>query len=314
MSVGENDEVDQDFLSGFNKETSEISTTTPMNDDDSENTLVEVESKAQEPEPDAKEDGDNVKQNEQTAELETKEPEFKISKADYEALLAKAAAVDELRAEQKQIKDTAFGRIGGLQQIINELQSSTKRGQKVQVTTDHFKELVDEGYEDLAGWTAQAFNRILSELDVSGTGGNETNPVSQDEIKRIFEQRFTPERESLKAELRAEMAAETLSDLHEDWRDVVKSDTFQSWAKENKVNDLKDRYGVPFAESIDAKFVAKQIGAYKENLAKLQAAKQKQAARQNRIESAVQPKGSGGLSQAQSDEDDFYVGFKRAQT
>ena len=118
----------------------------------------------------------------------------------------------------------------------------------------------------------------------------------------------------MKAELRSEFAAEVLSDLHDDWQEIVKSQDFDKWAKENKVFDEKDRYGVPFAESIDARFVAKKITAFKDHVSKLEAAAKKQAARQNRIEAAIQPKGAGGHQSARTEEDDFYVGFKGANS
>ena len=313
MNVGEHEDTDQDFLDGFNNTEVEATTKTP--DADAEvKEPAEDNPTAQEPELAAVEDGKQIDAPAPIAKTKAPKVEYaKITKADYEALLSKASAIDEIRAEQKQKFDSAFGKIGGIQQVIASLQAGTKRGQKVQITPQHFKELIDEGYEDLATMTANGFNRIMSELDVAGTGG-EPKSINQDEFNEIFQQRFNPEREALKSELRQEIAAETLSALHEDWEATVKTQDFQQWMADTKTDQLKDRNGVSFAESLDARFVAKQLDKYKAFAAEKKAAQQKQAARQNRIASAVQPKGSGGHQSSEAEEDDFYAGFKKANT
>lgn len=230
-------------------------------------------------------------------------PEFaQITVQEYQDLVAKAAAIDEIRAEYGKKFDSTFGKLGNLQQLIEQVRSSAQQGNQVSVTEEDFEELIKEGYPDLAQMNAAAFNRILSKAKLTGTAPVVEAGINQDKVSEIFQNQFSSESAKLREQIREEMAQEAITEMHEDFADVVNSAEFKQWTEANKINETKDRKGVLFAESIDPKFVGKVISDFK--------ASQKQAAtRQSRIAGAVQPKGVGGHAGSSQNEDPFLDGF-----
>lgn len=223
-----------------------------------------------------------------------------ITEDQYQDLLKRATAIDEVKAESKKQFDTAFGKLGGMQQLINQLQSSTQSGQQIQVTADDFEELKAEGYPDLADMQAAGLNRILAKMKLTGTG---QPGFGVDQAGEVFDARMTPQREAIKQEIREEFANAALTDLHEDWDAVVKSPEFSAWTAANKITEKKDRRGIAFADSLDAHFIGKIISDFKG---------QRKAAetQQTRLEAAVAPRGSGGHATGPTDDDEFDKGFK----
>lgn len=225
-----------------------------------------------------------------------------ITEEQYQDLLKRAGAIDEVKADAKKQFDTAFGKLGGMQQLINQLQSSTQAGQQIQVTADDFEELKAEGYPDLADMQAAGLNRILAKMKLTGTG-QPGAVFGADQAGEVFDARMTPQREAIKQELREEFANAALTDLHEDWNAVVRSPEFNAWTASNKIAEKKDRRGVAFAESLDANFIGKIISDFKGQ-------RKAAATHTNRLEAAVAPRGSGGHATGPTDDDEFDKGFK----
>lgn len=224
-----------------------------------------------------------------------------ITEEQFQDLLRRAGAIDEIKADSKKQFDTAFGKLGGMQQLLNQLQSSTQSGQQIQVTADDFEELKAEGYPDLADMQAAGLNRILAKMKLTGTG--QPGAFGADQAGEMFDARMTPQREAIKQEIREEFANRALTDMHDDWNAVVTSPEFNAWTAANKIAEKKDRTGVAFADSLDAHFIGKIIGDFKG---------QRKAAetQQTRLEAAVAPRGSGGHATGPTDDDEFDKGFK----
>lgn len=273
----DNDAVDDDFAAGFN-EPATTPTTTPAPVD------VSVDAPPTESKP-----------------VPVADPKYEMTQAQYDDLLRRASSIDDVRSEHKKLLDSAFGKLGSQQQLLERLQSSTQAGKIVKVTEADFKELIDEGYTELAQMQAAGFNRILEKMQLRGSEGEVQKPADPD-YKKIFGEQFTPERAALKEELRYELAHDSLTDMHEDWETVLNSPAFGEWAKIQKVYDRKDRKGVSFNESLDPRFVGKVIADFK-------ASSKKNSTRQNVLEAAVHPRGSGGIASPSEDDDDFHSGF-----
>lgn len=275
--------VDDDFSAGFNDEIQGLTETPDSANGNQDNQAAEEAAK-----PTDKVD----------------EPEYaRITAQELNELKAKAAAIDEIRAEYGKKFDSAFGTIGNLKQLIERVQSSTQSGQQINVTEEDFEELVKEGYPDLAQMNAAALNRILAKAKLTGSAEPGINP---EKVGEIFQERFGSEsaklRQSLSEQIRAELAQEAIEEMHPDFTSVVNSQEFKDWTAANKVNEQKDRKGVLFAESMDARFVGKVISDFK--------ASQKQTAtRQSRIAAAVQPRGVGGHAGGSTENDEFLNGF-----
>lgn len=276
------DAVDDDFNAGFNEPTPTLTPTPDVVDSPIEEAVAKVEEPAPAP-----------------------EPEYaKITKTDYDDLLRRAASIDEVKTEHKKLLDSAFGRLGSQQQLLERLQSSTQAGKPVEVTPADFEELVNEGFTELANMQAAGLNRILGKMQLRGTAPVES--LDPAKIGEIFDQRFTPQREQLTKELResirADLAKEALEEAHEGWMELVNTKEFNEWADANKIREKKDRSGVLFEESINANFVGKVIADFK-------AQQKKSSARQNVLEASVAPRGSGGIAPSSTEDDEFLKGF-----
>lgn len=223
-----------------------------------------------------------------------------ITEDQYQDLLRRATAIDEIKAESKKQFDTAFGKLGGMQQLINQLQSSTQSGQLVQITADDFEEMKAEGYPDLAEMQAAGFNRFLAKSKLTGTG---QPGFGADQAGEMFDARMAPQRESIKQEMREESANAALTDIHDDWNAVVKSKEFNAWTAANKIGEKKDRTGVAYADSLNANFIGKIISDFK-------AHRDAATTQQTRLEAAVAPRGSGGHATEPTEDDEFDSGFK----
>lgn len=222
-----------------------------------------------------------------------------ITEDQYQDLVKRAGEIDSVKAESKKQFDTAFGKLGGMQQLIDRLQATTQPGQRVQVTAADFEELMAEGYPDLADMQAAGLNRILAKMQ--GTG--QPTEINPDRVGEIFDQRIGPQRDAIKQELREEFAHNTLTHLHDDWNAVVPSAEFQKWVAANKIGEKKDRAGTAFEYSIDPHFIAKHISDFK-------AQRKAATVQQSRIAAAVTPRGSGGHAPARDDDDEFNAGFR----
>ncbi len=229
------------------------------------------------------------------------DPEHKLTQTQYDDLLRRASSIDDVRAEHKKLLDSAFGKLGSQQQLLERLQSSTQAGKAVKVTEADFQELIDEGYTELAQMQAAGLNRVLEKIQLRGTEP-EAAKAEEPDFKKIFSDQFTPERAALKEEVRYELAHDALTDMHEDWESVLKTPAFEEWSKANKIAERKDRKGVLFNDSIDPRFVGKILTDFK-------AASKKSSTRQNVLAAAVTPRGSGGIASPTDDDDDFHSGF-----
>jgi len=227
----------------------------------------------------------------------------KISQQQFDELVKKATEIDAVKADYQKRFDTLAGTIGNLKQRLESLQSSATPGQAVSVTEADFEELVNEGFPDLAQWSAAALNRVLGRLKPGGAQGSS---IGQEQVAEIFNQQFGSQSESLMKAITEkvtdQLATQSLTEQHEDYVSVLNSPEFKAWSEANKIGEKKDRAGVPFAESVNANFVGKILSDFK--------ASQKQAAtRQSRLAAAVPPRGAGGHASGPNDEDEFDAGF-----
>lgn len=218
-----------------------------------------------------------------------------ITEEQFQDLLAKANSIDEVKAESKKQFDTVFGKVGGMKQLIDALQTSTQTGQQVSVSKEDFAELVEEGYPDLAELQAAGLNRILAKLNTRGTGGAAPAAFDPKQVEQIINDRLD--------DARTTTSQETLMDMHEDWEAVRESAEYAAWVKANKIEERKDRRGVMYAESWSPTFIGNLITEFK-------ASKKATSTRRNVLEAAITPQGSGGHAAAKTDDDEFEAGFK----
>jgi len=219
---------------------------------------------------------------------ETPPPEYvQVTKGDWEALQARAAKIDEIAAAQGQMRDTAFGRLGSLEQALRELRTSAA-GQPV--ADEDLAQLAAE-YPDLA--ELSIFKKLRT--------GNAAPGLDEAQIAPLVDQRVSKAREEITAESERKFEMRLLQRDHPDWRATVGiSDDgkavetpYREWLRAQPAE-----YQQKVGSAWNADIVGESITKFK-NHAKTEAARKAAAeARQGRIAAAVPAKGDGSAPQA----------------
>lgn len=212
-----------------------------------------------------------------------------ITEDQFNDLMAKVSQIDEGR---RQI-DTLSGHLGGMKQVVEGLKQQRKSlsaGQLKRVAAE-FPEL------------AEALQSDLSEL-----GGASVDPVEIDKrVESVVETRV--------AAKAIEFETKLLRFYHRDWSEVVVSPDFLAWK-----GQLPEAERTKLDTSNDGEYIADKLTEFKA----AKAAKDKAAAeaaekarssdkRQQRLEAAVPPRGTGGHTPSRSGvPSDFQAGWDSA--
>jgi hypothetical protein len=226
-----------------------------------------------------------------------------ITKAQFDAFEAAAAKVGDFDKKF----DKAFGSMGSLQDVVKQLQSSTPKGEAVQLTDEMFAEMAED-YPDLAKHQRAILERVLKGAVGTGT---QTASVGPAEVNRLV------------AEGVKTAQIEALEDEYPDWRAIVgavdspeKADpnnAFRKW-----LSGEPAAYAAKVTATHNASVLAKAIAKFKDAAKALPPPPKKDAApnpkdvaRKGRIEAAVQPKGDGNSPPPpKTADDEFEAGFR----
>lgn len=263
------DNFDADLDAGFNGDESTELTTTPEQEDEPQDQPVENE--------------------------EPPVEYVQLTRQEAEELRSYGQTITSLQADNKRLFDTAFGKIGGLQQGIQQMlerkQAETSSGAKVEVTDDDMAPFAD--FPELSGAFRKAIENVASKM--RGTGGQSFDPS-------LVDQRLNPALNAFKEDLLNKNETRFLARQHRDWKEVTNSAEWNAWLDTKPIE-----YVNQLADSWDADFVGDAISEYKESIKKT---KQQNTNRQSVLEAAVAPRSSGNQSRSRTDDDDFEAGFK----
>jgi len=233
-------------------------------------------------------------------------PEFvQITKEELASLKASAAAVEELRTTLTQNNDKAFGKIGGIERLIKELQNTTPAGEAVELSEEDMAEFAAE-YPELATMQRTVFNKALSKIKLRGTGTGEAfDPGQVDELVR---KGLEPALKGVDDRVEYLVESRLLSREHPDWREVVDAGKPDS---KNPYRTWLAAQPAEYQKLVNDTFDSSVIS---EALTKFKAAEKAKATisqRQSRMEvAAAAPRGVGGHADTKTDDDDFDEGFR----
>jgi hypothetical protein len=143
-------------------------------------------------------------------------PEYvQVTKEDWDRVSQTAAKITEIEATVGKMRDTTFGKIGGLERTLATLQQQTPSGAAVELSDEDFAEMKAE-YPELSELTRNAVNKALGRL--KGTGGA---PVDTKVIA-------TEVREAVQSEV-IDSTLDAI--LDGDWREEVKKPAYAEWFK-----------------------------------------------------------------------------------
>lgn len=226
-----------------------------------------------------------------------------ITEDQFRELTDKANRVDQMAAENKRLFDTAFGRLGTLQQRLEAKQDETKAGEPVEITEDDLADLAD--FPELSSGIKAALVKVAGKL--RGTG----QAFDPSQVETSIQQRLAPAMQSVVGDVERMIETRLLSRQHKDWREVTKSAEFAAW-RQSKPSD----FNAQLDNSWDADFIGEALSEFKEaqqaKAAAEQAEKDKQEKskqRQSVLGAAVTPRSAGNQPASRSAMDDFNAGF-----
>jgi hypothetical protein len=262
--AADNASEDADFNAGFTTEALASSTETPSDD--------------------ASVSGKTNQEIQAPAELAT------ITSAEWKALTAKAAMVDEIKAGQQTRDDKVFGHIGALKQRIEGL-SSMGTGQPVTLNDMDFAELKAE-YPELSELYQKGLSKVLERIRPSAS------TIPKEEIETQVTART--------AEVRSELIDAHLDAVIDgDWRMEVNTEPFKAWI-DAAPSDVK-----ALQESNSVRDAARLLRLFKASKTTAPTRPPAPSARQRVLSAAVNPRGAGVHAPMPSEDDEFNNAFKR---
>lgn len=238
----------------------------------------------------------------ETPREEPGQPEYvQLTKKDWEEVRAAA----QKTASYDQQLSKAFGTIGNLQKLVNELQSKgtpqpTPSGKKIEISKEAFAAMKKD-FPELADQTHAALEAALSGISLGGDAQIDEATV-----------------EKMLARITSQRQIEELEDAYPDWRTIVgqvditkeqpdPENPFRKWLA---TKDAAYQARINGTES--AVVIARAIRLFQKETAASPkpTLPPRESARKDRIAAAVQPKGDGaGAAPTKTDDDEFVAGF-----
>lgn len=228
-------------------------------------------------------------------------PEYvQITKDELAGFRASAAAVEELRATLTSNSDKAFGKIGGIERLIKDLQASTAAGDKVQLSDEDMAEMSEE-YPELASMQRKVLNAALSKVSLRGTAES-FDPAVMDELVNT---RLQAAMKTVDERVEFLTESRLLSREHPDWKTIVDAgkpdskNAYRTWLATQPAE-----YQKTINETFDSGVLSAALTKFK--------AKASTPQRQSRIDlAAAAPRGVGGHADTETDDDEFNEGFRK---
>lgn len=216
------------------------------------------------------------------------EPAYaKITDAQFRKLLDDVAGAQDARTAVEKVRGDLFGKLGGLERHIKQLQESTPVGQAIVVKAEDLESFSD--MPDIAVKLASDLSKVLGKFK-----GTSPAPVVIDQeaentrITALVENRVAKERQAIEQKF----ALERLADRHEDWENVVGPPTqetpFRTWLKAQGTV-----YETTVLQSWDPRVTSKALDTFKAQAKKVATAPAKTVVseRAQRLAEAAPSKG-----------------------
>jgi len=194
------------------------------------------------------------------------------------------SAADET-ANLKQQLSKAFGTLGNMQQVINQIRNQTPAGAAVEITDEDFAEL-REDFPELEQRQRVGLERILKRANLTGTAQVATPAIDPEAMRNAA------------ATIVHDEGLKDLDDLHPGWRGIVgKPDDvdnpYRRWLASQKPEYrhlIENTYSAAITKrSIDRFYADQRRPAVRQQ----PTSARPDAARRDRIQAAVAPRGNG---------------------
>lgn len=223
-----------------------------------------------------------------------------IPEDEYRKLLDGVARIDEINGALEKQFGTAFGKIGGIERVLDQLKSSAPAGGKIELSKDVVADLAAE-FPEMAELQYKTLQKLVDVLNARPPApevpvASQPSPVVVDEA-------------AIEKRVRRTIAEETLDMFDEKWREtiglpdeknVIPNTEFRQWLKTQPKE---------YAARVESTYSAAVLT---DALSKFKTAKTKAQGRRDVLNAAVDVTGSGGQAPdaRSTDDDEFDSGFK----
>lgn len=232
----------------------------------------------------------------------TEEPAPKVEDAPAPAPIAEVVAPKYVTEEQfERQMSKAFGTLGGLQKLVNDLKAATPAGQAIEIPDEAFAEMAKD-FPELAAHLKATLRGALK----NARGTSAATNVDPSTIERMVK------------DIAVKNEIEALEEEHANWRELVGAPKQEGGAVDENVLFRKwlatkdAAYVAKINNSNSAAVILRAIDRFKEETKKKPTTTAPvNGARKERIQGAIAPKSGGApLPATKTGDEDFDEGFK----
>lgn len=226
---------------------------------------------------------------------------MQVPEDEYRKLIDGVARIGEIETSLEKQFGTAFGKIGGIERIIDQLQSSAPAGGKIELSEEVVADLAAE-FPEMAKLQFKTLQKLVDTINTNSTITPATQAAAQPSAPVVDE-------DAIERRIRRTIAEETLNEFDGKWKEtiglpddkgVIPDTPFRQWLTKQP-SDYQTRVRSTYSASV-----------LTDALTKFKAVQQKAQGRREVLDAAVEVTGSGGQAPnaAATDDDDFNSGFK----
>jgi hypothetical protein len=224
-----------------------------------------------------------------------------IPEDEYRKLLDSVAKIEGIEGALEKQFGTAFGKIGGIERVLDQLKESAPAGGKIELSKEVVADLAAE-FPEMAELQYKTLQKLVDVLNTTRTVTPAPQEAAQPSAPVIDE-------EAIERRVRRAITEETLNEFDEKWKEtiglpddkgVIPDTPFRQWlVKQPKEYQTRVRSTYSATVLTDA-------------LTKFRAAQTKAQGRREVLDAAVEVTGSGGQAPnaGSTDNDEFDAGFK----
>lgn len=223
-----------------------------------------------------------------------------IPEDEYRKLLDSVAKIEGIEGALEKQFGTAFGKIGGIERVLDQLKSSAPAGGKIELSKEVVAELAAE-FPEMAELQYKTLQKLVDVLNTrppapEAPAAAQPSPVVVDEA-------------AIEKRVRRTIAEETLDAFDEKWRETIGLPDSKGAIPDTEFRKWLKTQPKEYATKVESTYSAAVLT---DALTKFNAAKAKAQGRREVLDAAVDVTGSGGQAPdaRSTDDDEFNSGFK----
>lgn len=223
-----------------------------------------------------------------------------IPEDEYRRLLDGVSRIDEISGALEKQFGTAFGKIGGIERVLDQLKSSAPAGGKIELSKEIVADLAAE-FPEMAELQYKTLQKLVDVLN--------TRPPAPEVPAAAQPSPVVVDEAAIEQRVRRTIAEETLDAFDEKWRDTIGLPDSKGAIPDTEFRKWLKTQPKEYATKVESTYSAAVLT---DALSKFKAAQTKAQGRREVLDAAVDVTGSGGQAPdaRSTDDDEFNSGFK----